>query len=153
MTESSAEDYLEELYKELAAMLGEAVWAFSRIEWRSYEFIGQLSNERLDQLMGRIGFSARISILEQLLDRSEADTELKEEATSALQEALKLAGRRNLLIHNPWRVYVDFDSHEFQGEFQKYTDDQKNLSREELGKFIKDCRASQARLEAAFGAL
>lgn len=129
------------------------MWSFSRIEWLSYKFIGQLSTESIDELLGGVSFRARMSILKQLLGRIEGNEEQIEEAVSAINEAVKLSERRNIFVHNPWRVYVDFDNKDFVGEFQKYTDEKKKVSRKELETFISESKASQSRLEAAFGAL
>lgn len=150
---SNAESYLDELYQELSGLLGEAVWAFSRIEWLTYEFVGHLTDEGVAQLLDGVSFRSRTSMLKKLVNRGEWDRSVKDEAVAALKVVNKLSEDRNVFVHNPWKVYVDFDKREFEGELRKYTDERKAVRKEELRQFIESCKEAQERLENAFKAL
>ena len=65
----------------------------------------------------------------------------------------KLSERRNIFVHNPWKVYVDFDKREFEGELRQYTDSSKAVRKEEFEQFIDECKRAQQRLQDAFRAL
>ena len=111
--------YLEVLYKDLALALGNAVWAFARIEWLTYEYLRHLSADHLDELVGDVSYRARTSILRRIVERSDANAEKKETALAAIKQAEGLAEKRNIIVHNPWRIWVDLDAKDFMTEIQK----------------------------------
>jgi hypothetical protein len=144
---------LDELYAELSSELGNAVWSFARIEWLVYEYIGSLSEDRVDELIGEINFYPRIKILKRLIDRSEASEAAKRTAVDVLVEAEKLAERRNIIVHNPWRVSADFQKKEFLSKFRKCSNQDKTVSREQLKEFTEEANNVQERLKEALDAL
>jgi hypothetical protein len=82
--------YLEVLYRDLALALGDAVWAFARIEWLVYEYLGRLSKDHVDELVGEVAFRSRCAILRRLVERRATTPETKERALCAIGEAEKL---------------------------------------------------------------
>ena len=80
MTTSTSTNYLESLYKELALALGDAVWAFARIEWATYEYLGALTSDALDDIAGDSGIRERTSMLHKLVERKTASPAAKKRA-------------------------------------------------------------------------
>ncbi|HEX2583665.1 MAG TPA: hypothetical protein VHL14_00935 [Steroidobacteraceae bacterium] len=93
--------FLDALYKDLALALGNAVWAFARIEWTVYKFIGRLSKDGLDELVGEIAFRQRCSILTRIVERRSSLEPAKVRALAAIKNTEQLAERRNIIVHNP----------------------------------------------------
>ena len=58
--------YLETLSEELSLALGEAVWAFAKIEWITYRYLKALSNDQLDVLMNGFAFRSRADTIRNL---------------------------------------------------------------------------------------
>lgn len=144
---------LDDLYASLSSELGNAVWSFARIEWLVYTYIGKLSVDRIDELIGDVGFHARVEILKRLIQRKETSEDKKSAALKTLSDAQKLAGIRNIIAHNPWRVSIDFQSKEFVTELRKYTNPDKKIDREQLNRFSKEANEVQQRLKEALDAL
>ena len=111
---------MEILNKDLALALGDAVWAFARIEWLVYECLGWLSVDQIDQLVGDLPFRSRTAILTRIVDRREADSRRKQRVQTAIEKAEKLSEKRNIMllasefflmsvvtwnIHSVWLVY------------------------------------------------
>ncbi len=96
--------YLETLHKELALTLGNAVWAFARIEWLTYSCLRSLSRDRLDELVGDLSFRNRTVILRRLVGVKNSSQDKKERAYIAIKTAEDLSDRRNIIVHNPWQI-------------------------------------------------
>jgi len=131
--------FLETLNKELALALGNAVWAFARIEWVVHESLHRLSRDALDELLGDLTFRPRTTILRRLVDRSAAPQRKKGHALRAIGMAEGLAEKRNIIVHNPWRIWIDLDSETFMHEIQKYSNPSKKIDLKELNAFAKEC--------------
>lgn len=145
--------YLETLYRDLALALGDAVWAFAKIEWLTYEALGRLSAERLDELVGDVSFRGRTAILRRLVERRDTTVEAKERALSAIGAVETLANERNVIVHNPWKVWVDLDQREFMTEIQKYSNPAKKMNLDQLRAFIDCATVAEFELKEALGAL
>lgn len=145
--------YLETLYQELSLALGDAVWAFARIEWLTYEYVGALSTDRLDELVGDISFRSRTSILRRLVERRDSPEPHKKRALGLIDDAEKLSEKRNIIVHNPWRIWVDLDAREFMTEIQRYSKRDKKLNLKELREFVERATSLEARLKEALSAL
>lgn len=141
--------YLETLTAELAQALGEAVWAFSMIEKLTYRYMKSLSSEPLDMLMADQSFAARIKLIRHLMDRLKGQEETKAIAVMCLNRAVELAKTRNMLAHNPWSIWVDFDTAAFMTEIQKITDENKTLDLAEVRKFRDAARELASSFEYA----
>ena len=101
--------HLEELSDELSLALGEAVWAFARIEKLIFEYIEKLARDDLNDLIGYQPITKRIEIIKKLIIRIEGLGNEKKHALSNLEKALKLSKSRNKIAHNPWLIWVDLD--------------------------------------------
>jgi len=145
--------YLETLYRDLALALGDAVWAFAKIEWVTYEYIGRLSVDRVDELVGDMNFRSRTAILQRLIERRDASLEKKERAVSAIRKSETLAEKRNVIVHNPWKIWVNLDEREFMTEIQKYSNRGKRVNLDELRGFTDSASATETELREALGAL
>jgi Arc/MetJ-type ribon-helix-helix transcriptional regulator len=113
--------HLETLYKELALTLGDAVWAFARIEWLTYSCLRSLLRDRLDELVGDLNFRNRSAILRRLVDGKNSSQDKKERANKAIKAAEELSDRRNIIVHNPWQIWVDLDTEQFMTQIEKYS--------------------------------
>jgi hypothetical protein len=145
--------YLQVLYKDLALALGNAVWAFARIEWLTYEYLGRLSADHLDELVGDVSYRARTSILRRIVERSDANTEKKERALAAIKQAESLAEKRNIIVHNPWRIWVDLDAKDFMTEIQKCSNPTKKVDLSELQEFAASAEKIEVELRDSLNAL
>lgn len=152
MSTDSEPHFLEVLYKDLALALGDAVWAFARIEWVVYEYIRRLSKDRMDELIGEVAFRPRCSILTRLVERR-ASLPAKERAIRAIKHAEKLADRRNIIVHNPWQVWIDIDAEKFMTEIQKYSSPGRKLDLSELKRFIEEATRTEKELKESLNAL
>ena len=101
--------YLEDLNAELAQALGEAIWAFAMVERLTYKYLRKLSSEPLDELMGDQLFRARLKLVRHLVQRLKGQDEDKALALHYISKAEKLAETRNLIAHNPWQTWIDFE--------------------------------------------
>lgn len=145
--------FLETLYKDLALALGDAVWAFARIEWLTYESLGRLSRDRVDELVGDVNFRPRVAILRRIVQRSKSALEKKDRALAAIKTIEGLAERRNIIVHNPWRIWIDLDAEKFMTEIQKYTNPDKTVDLDQLKVFVEDCAKAEVDLREALSAL
>jgi len=145
--------YLETLYRDLALALGDAVWAFAKVEWLTYEQLGRLSVDRVDELVGDINFRPRTAILQRLIERGDSSSEKKERAIAAIKKAVTISERRNVIVHNPWRIWVDLDEREFMTEIQKYSNRERKINLNELREFTDSANAVEAELREALSAL
>jgi hypothetical protein len=150
---SAEPNYLETLYKDLALALGDAVWAFARVEYLVYEYLGHLSSDRVDELVGDMNFRARANILKKLIERRSTGKGKLDRALSALQKAESLGDRRNIIVHNPWRIWVDLDAKKFMTEIQKYSNRNKKINLNDLRQFAEDAGAVEEELREALNAL
>lgn len=145
--------YLETLHRELALALGDAIWAFARIEWLTYEYIGRLSTDRVDELVCDLNFRPRTSILRRIVERKNTNPDKKDRALKAIKEAEALAEKRNIIVHNPWRIWVDIDAKEFMTEIQKYSNQNKKLDLKDLLEFVKSAGKIESELKESLNAL
>lgn len=144
---------LEVLYKDLALALGDAVWAFARIEWVVHEDLGRLSVDRVDQLVGDLAFRARTSILIRIVERRDTSAEARARALNSIKEAEKLADKRNIIVHNPWRIWIDLNAKEFMTEIQKYSNRDRKVDLNELRQFAKTAGKIERELKESLSAL
>lgn len=145
--------YLEVLYRDLALALGNAVWAFARIEWLVYEFLGRLSKYHVDELVGEVAFRPRCSILRRLVERRASTPESKDRALRAIQETEKLAERRNIIVHNPWSIWIDLNAREFMTEIQKYSNRSSKVDLNELKRFTQSAAKVERELKESLNGL
>lgn len=144
---------METLYRDLALELGDAVWAFAKVEWLTYEYLGYLSEEGLDELLGDIGFRGRTAILRRLVARRAKSQEEKDRAIRAILEVEKLSDERNVIVHNPWKIWVDLDKKEFMTEIQKYSNREKKVNLGDLRAFTDRATVAEINLREALHAL
>ncbi|GKS63695.1 hypothetical protein YTPLAS72_09990 [Nitrospira sp.] len=137
--------YLETLYKELALALGDAVWAFARIEWLTYSCLRGLSRDCLDELVGDLNFRNRTAILRRLINAKNSSQNKKERAYAAIKVAEELSDRRNIIVHNPWQIWVDLDSEKLMINIEKYSQREKTVDLDRLREFTK--RAGEVEVE------
>ena len=145
--------YLEVLGDELALALGQAIWAFARIEWLTYECLRRLSRDELDILVGDLGFSAKIKLVKGLVEKTKASRILKDGIIACLGSADALAKERNIIVHNPWSIWIDLDREEFMTEIQKYSNRDKKINLESVVGFTAKAQEVAASLDAALNAL
>ena len=150
---ASPPGFLETLHKDLALALGDAVWAFARIEWAVHEYLRRLSADRLDELLGDLNFRPRTTILRRLVERSKAVEPVKAKAISTIGRAESLADRRNLIVHNPWRIWIDLNASEFMTEIQKYSNPSKKIDLNALVQFAEECGQVEQALKESLSAL
>jgi len=137
--------HLETLYKELALTLGDAVWASARIEWLTYSCLRSLLRDRLDELVGDLNFRNRSAILRRLVDGKNSSQDKKERANKAIKAAEELSDRRNIIVHNPWQIWVDLDTEQFMTQIEKYSQREKTVDLDRLREFTK--RAGEVEVE------
>jgi hypothetical protein len=123
------------------------------IEGLTYRYMKALSSEPLDTLMGDQLFKARIKLIKHLVERVEGKEEDKNDALRYIQKAEKLAETRNVIAHNPWQIWIDFERDDFRTEIQKYTKKEKSFDLTAVRKFTEDARETASDLEHALGAL
>lgn len=120
MSQEEEKHYLEVLGDELSLAVGQGIWAFTRIEWLTYEYLRRLSRDELDVLMGDQLFRARTKVVRKLILRSEKAQAVKDQAISWISRAEQLAEQRNTIVHNPWQIWIDFNRRDFMTEIQRY---------------------------------
>lgn len=152
MNTSPGSNYLDDLSDELALALGQAVWAFARIEWLTYEYMKTLSTDSLDELMGDQFFKSRVRLIRQLVDRV-GSKNAKVTAIAAIDHAERLADRRNILVHNPWQIWVDLERRNFMTEIQKYNKRERKLDLSAVKQFTKEAMQAAQDLQSALSAL
>ncbi len=153
MIQKSNRNFLEDLGDELALALGNAVWAFALIEWITFEYMKQLSQDDLHLLMGDTNFGMRVSIIKKLVERCQVEDKIKKDAIESLSKAKDLADRRNIIVHNPWQIWIDFDRKDFMTELQKYMVPEKKLDLDQIHEFVVEAKALEADLKTALDAL
>lgn len=146
-------DALHALNSELALALGEAIWAFSMVERQTYKYLRNLSSEPLDELMADQPFKVRIRLIRHLVDRLEGQEEAKARAVRYLDEAEKLAVTRNLLAHNPWQVWINFEQSAFKSAVKKITNEKKSIELEKVREFRDAAGELASNLEELLGGL
>lgn len=146
-------DSLETLHKDLALALGDAVWAFARIEWLTYESLRKLSKDRIDELVGDVNFRPRTAILRRMVERIGSTPAKKNRALAAIAKTSALAERRNTIVHNPWQIWIDLDTEKFMTEIQKYTSPDKTIDLGQLKAFVEECHKTETELRQALNAL
>jgi len=146
-------DFLETLHKELALALGDAVWAFARIEWVVHDYLQRLSKDRLNELLGDLTFRPRANVLRRLVEHSKAPHATKERALSAISQAEGLADRRNVIVHNPWSIWIDLDAKEFMHQIQKYSNPNKKIDLKQLKEFASECERVEQTLNESLSVL
>jgi hypothetical protein len=139
--------------EKLAAILGEAIWAFSKIERMTYEYLKALSVEPLHHFMQGVSFSGRLAVIKQLILRIENYDAPKTSALGALKEADALAKTRNLIAHNPWSISINFTTKDLDFHIEKVTDQTVQITYNELEKFIADCNTLHDKFEHALAQL
>jgi hypothetical protein len=152
--ESEEPNFLETLNRDLALALGEAVWAFARLEWLTCKWIGYLTAIGVDELVVDLGYDVRAKMLKRVLRRN-TDPEKQEQVEAIaklLNDGKKLAERRNIIVHNPWSVWIDFEAREFRTEIQKYADKENKVNLDELRKFTRECGELESELKEALRA-
>ena len=144
---------MDSLNRDLALALGDAVWAFARIEWLTYELLDWLSADHIDELVGDLSFRNRTAILTRMVDRREGDAQTKQRARTAIDKAEKLSEKRNIIVHNPWRIWIDLDAKEFMTEIQKYSNKGKKIDLTELRLFAETAGEVELELKESLRAL
>lgn len=152
-TNTEEPHFLETLHRELALALGNAVWAFARIEWFTYESLGRHSPGRVDELVGDVNFRPRVAILRRMVERKKSAPDKKARALAAIKAAESLSEERNIIVHNPWQIWIDLDAEEFMTEIQKYTKPEKSVDLAKLKAFTEKCGAAEVELKEALNAL
>lgn len=145
--------YLDALRNDLCHALGEAVWAFSTIERLTYRYMKALSTEPLHELMADQGFNARIKLIKRLIGRLTGQEKEKEFALGYLKKAESLAATRNMVAHNPWQIWVDFETDDIKGAIRKFDNDEPGLDIAEVRRFAADAQEAASGLEYALGDL
>lgn len=154
--EDPEDHYLATLYRELALALGNAIWAFARIEWVITKGLSRLSEcHVLGELVSEVDFGKRADMLKALVNQSDKDNVRKKEAKDAIEQAKQLSGKRNIIAHNPWQIWIDMDvdANDFMTEIQKYANKNSRVTLETLTEFIAECDVTEERLTVALGAL
>jgi len=100
-----------------------------------------------------MNFRPRANILKRLIERRGPAKAQLDRALSALGSAEALADRRNIIVHNPWRIWVDLDAKEFTTEIQKYSNRNRKINLDDLRQFATDAAAAEKELREALSAL
>jgi hypothetical protein len=146
-------NYLEEMRAELSQALGEAIWAFSMVERITYRYLKFLSSEPLDELMADQSFGARIKLIKHLVTRLKGQDEEKAATIGRLEQAMNLARTRNMLAHNPWQIWIDFDESTFKSEIRKATDETKAIDLTNVREFRDAARELASAFDYYLGQL
>ncbi len=112
-----------------------------------------MSTDRIDELVGDMNFRPRANVLRRLVERRVTDAGKLERARLAIQAVEALSDRRNIIVHNPWRIWVDLDAKEFMTEIQKYSNRERKVNLDDLRKFAAEAERAEAALREALGAL
>jgi hypothetical protein len=141
--------YMEELRAELSQALGEAIWAFAMIEKKTYDYMRVLSSEPLHELMSGQSFRARAALIRKLIDRLQGQDENKAYALKYLEKGINLAHQRNTIAHNPWQIWIDFETSTFKTEIHKSIGDPKAIDLEAIRAFTNAAREAASGFEDA----
>ena len=140
--------YLEKLSEELSLALGEAVWAFGKIETLTYKYIKKLSKDDLIDLFGHQSIGKRIDLIKKLINRINGLDKEKAEAISSLNKVTQFISDRNTLAHNPWLIWIDFELNDFVTEIQNVSNPSQKLNLEGVKKFTVDVQELTQELRA-----
>ncbi|MFT3849333.1 MAG: hypothetical protein QM739_11880 [Propionivibrio sp.] len=141
------------LTDELSLALGRAVWSFSVIEQMTYEYMRTFSSESLDTVMADQVFSSRAKLAARLVEKLDGPEDEKRRAIHCLEEASVLASTRNVIAHNPWRIWMDGRRTDFRSEIGKYSRREKKFDLGALMLFTERTQKLASDLEESLGAL
>lgn len=128
----------DELKQSLVSALGEAVWAFSLIEKQSYFYIKAFSEGPLLKILAGQSYGARVKAIVLLVEDAQHIGSTHQSHIKALFEtSLKLAKRRNVLVHSPWSIWIDPQSTELRDHVQD-SKQLENITLETVRQFILD---------------
>jgi hypothetical protein len=144
---------LNQMGAELSMALGGAIWAFAQIEKLTYEYIAKQYADPIDDLIGELSFGSRTKILRRIVKQKNPPHEKLDRVNKALNEANKLSEERNIIVHNPWRVWIDLDEREFKAEIRKHTKPEKKLDLKQLSEFGVKANAVETELRNALDSL
>ena len=149
MSVQQEKDYLKTLGDELALAVGQAIWAFAKIEWLSYRYMKLLSKDDLDGLVDGLLFKKRIEVIKKLVIRIVGLDKEKAKVINCLNEISKLSEERNLIVHNPWQIWIDLEKEVFMTEIQKHSNPMKKLDLSEVNLFTDKTQKSASALQVA----
>ena len=152
MTDYAHAEYLENLNRELALAIGNAIWAFAQIEWAVTITLGR-GGSNLDHILSELPFRQRTTVLKRILPELGLYPETIEELGACLNQFERLSEKRNLIAHNPWKIWLDSEAKEIMTEIQHYSRQNKKLDLSALKEFSNDCAEALKRFEAAAVAL
>ena len=133
--------YLDELTDELSLKLGQAVWAFARIEKLLFDYTKQLSKEDdLNDLLGYQPIKKRIEIIKKLINSTKNLNSEKQEALACLDKVFKLSKEGNQIAHNPWSIWVDLEDRALKTEIQDAQNKSQPINKQKITKFTKDAQ-------------
>jgi len=153
MSREKERHYLEVLGDELSLAVGQAIWAFARIEWLTYEYLKHLCRDELDILMADQLFRARTRVMRRLVERLEKAQDKKDQALEWISQAEQLSDQRNTIVHNPWKIWIDFDRRDFMTEIQRYAKQHKKLDLKQVRAFTERAQEVAAGLKESLAAL
>ena len=109
----------DELKQNLVSALGEAVWAFSLLEKQSNFYIKAFSEGPMLKILAGQSYAARVkAILVLVEDAQHIGSSHQTHIKALFETSLKLAKRRNLLVHSPWSIWIDPQSTELRDHVQ-----------------------------------
>jgi hypothetical protein len=144
---------LNQMGAELSMALGSAIWAFAQIEKLTYEFIAKQYADSIDDLIGELSFRSRTKILRKIIKEKKPSSDKLNRVIKAINEANKLSEERNIIVHNPWKIWIDLDEKEFKTEIQKHTQPEKKLDLNQLLEFAAKANAVETKLRFSLNAL
>jgi hypothetical protein len=131
---------LTELRTELSLALGEAIWAFSMIEGVTYDFLKRLEYERPPGSKGHLTFKVRVENIVKRTKLIEGQDAEKAIALWYWDKALILADRRNEIAHNPWGIWISFETQEFRTEITSHEARGEKIDLNALRRFRDEAR-------------
>jgi hypothetical protein len=153
MSREEERHYLEILGDELALAVGQAICAFTRIEWLIYEYLKQLSLDDLDLLMADQLFRTRTIVLRRLVERLGKAKDKKDQALAWITSAEQLSEKRNTIVHNPWQIWIDSKRRDFMTEIQRYAKRDKKLDLAQVRDFTERAQEIASGLKESLAAL
>ena len=150
--ERPSPEFLTSLNNELALAIGNAVWAFAKIEWAVTSALGRAGNE-LDHILAEFPLKQRTTVLRKLLPELAVPKDVQVRVATSLTSIESLSTRRNLIAHNPWMVWMDLDAREIMTEIQHYARPERKLDLSSLSEFTEECQRVLDEFEAAVVAL
>ena len=145
--------YLEQLNEDLSQKLGNAIWAFAKIEWLTYEYIKRLAGSNILELVVNQNFKLRLGVLEKIIKQKKYGAKLSDDVIAVFTEAKLLSDKRNTIVHNPWQVYIDLEEMEFVSEISKYTNPNHIFNVEDIESFTLEAQNVAKRMQRAIAAL